>query len=370
MPSSRSCAKLSSSCPAGTRRTVGLLQVGQRAAVHFLRQFLRIGIDRVGVVPGQVQDRIGEGAALLAIHLPHPVEDPGHDIEVALSLARRFGRLPVPLQPTRGVHQRAVFLGEARRRKLEHLGLDAGRVGRVLRPEILPEMRGLGVQRVHHDQELQLAQPGADLAAVGEGLLRIEALADVAVHLAVVHHLERPQHVVHRHVELGQPVIGPVVVGARRVAVDRLLEADEELVVVLPVARLVGPQRLVRVRLGVVVERHMACRAAWPGSRASAPTSARRRSGPGCSSDRAGRSCRRRPRRCSPAATGPSPWCGCSANRSNAASSRVRTGWSSPCPAGRSRRSGRRLPGTCPAACRRCATPSPAYSDPHACAAG
>ena len=60
----------------------------------------------------------------------------------------------------------------------------------ILRAEILPEARGLGVQRIHHDEEFQLAQRGADLALVGERLQRVEALADVAVHLAVRHHLE------------------------------------------------------------------------------------------------------------------------------------------------------------------------------------
>ena len=59
------------------------------------------GLDRVGVVPRQVQDRIGERAASLRVHLAHAAEQPGHDLDVALRLARRVGRLPVPLQPAR-----------------------------------------------------------------------------------------------------------------------------------------------------------------------------------------------------------------------------------------------------------------------------
>ncbi len=67
-------------------------------------------------------------------------------------------RLPVPLQPARRVDQRAVLLGEAGRRELEDLGLDLRRIGRVLRAEVLPEPRRLGIQRIHHDEEFQLAQ--------------------------------------------------------------------------------------------------------------------------------------------------------------------------------------------------------------------
>ena len=162
-----------------------ILEVHQCPTVHVLRQFLRIGVGRVGVVPGQVQDRVGECAAILAIHLAHPMENSRHDPDVALRFARWIGRLPMPLQPARRIDQRTVFLGEAGCRQLEDLGLDRSRIGRVLRAEILPEPRGLGVQRIHHDEEFQLAQAGADLALVRERLQRIEPLADVAIHLTV-----------------------------------------------------------------------------------------------------------------------------------------------------------------------------------------
>ena len=78
-----------------------------------------------------------------------------------------------------------------------------------------------------------------DLGAIGGGQQRVEALAEIAVHLALVHQLEGAQNVVAWHVELRQPVIGEVVFRRRRVAPHRLLEADEELLVVLPVADLV-----------------------------------------------------------------------------------------------------------------------------------
>ena len=285
----------------------------------------------IGVVPGQVQDRVGKRAAVLAIHLAHPVEDPGHDPDVGLRFARRVGRLPVPLQPARRIDQRAVLLGEAGRRQLEHFGLDARRIGRILRPEILPEPRGLGVERIHRDEEFQLAQRLADLAPVRERLQRIEALADVAVHLAVRHHLEGFDDVVERNVEFRQPVVGPVVVGARGVAIDRLLEADEELAIVLPVARLARTQRLELPRLHVLFEGRLAVCRQRRDSRVSGSTAGRYRSAPECSNDRAGRSSRRPQRRYCPAAAGPSPWCGCSGSQPNAASSRARTGSSSPC---------------------------------------
>ena len=69
-----------------------------------------------------------------------------------------------------------------------------------------------------------------------------------------MHQLEGAQHVVGRHVELRQPVVGEAVLRRRRRAPHRLLEADEELPVVLPVAHLVGPQRLEAARRHVGVE--------------------------------------------------------------------------------------------------------------------
>ena len=50
----------------------------------------------------------------------------------------------------------------------------------------------------------------------GKDKQRVEALAEIAVELALVHQLESPQNVIGRHVELGQIVVGEVVVGAWR----------------------------------------------------------------------------------------------------------------------------------------------------------
>ncbi len=231
-----------------------VLDVCQRPAVHVLGQLFGVRIDRVGVVPGQVEDRIGEGAALLAVHLPDAVEDSRHDPDVGLRFARRIGRLPVPLHPAGRIDQGAGLLGKAGHRQLEDFGLDLGGFGGVLRAEILPEPRGLRVQGIHHDEELQLAQGAAGLAPVREGLQRIEALADIAVHLAGVHHVEGADDVVAYAFDLRQPVVGPVIVDAGCVAIDRLLETDEELPIVLQIADLAGAQRLVLPRRHVLLE--------------------------------------------------------------------------------------------------------------------
>lgn len=80
------------------------------------------------------------------------------DLDVAARLARRIGTLPVPLQPARGVHHRAVLLGERGGRQAEYFGLDGARVNVVQRTVVLPEGDGLGFQRVHADHELQLGE--------------------------------------------------------------------------------------------------------------------------------------------------------------------------------------------------------------------
>src|SRR6185369_12863383 len=113
------------------------------------------------------------------------MENARHNPDVGFGLARSFSRLPMPLQPACGIDQRAILFRETCRWQLEDFRLNARRIGRVLRPEILPESRCLRIERVHRDEVFELAQAAANLAAVREGLKRIEALADVAVHLPV-----------------------------------------------------------------------------------------------------------------------------------------------------------------------------------------
>ena len=121
------------------RLAVGVLEIGQGAAIHFLGHFLGIGVDRIDVIPREVEERIGEGAAVLAVHFAQAMEEAGHDPDIGLRFARRRRGLPVPLQPARRIDEGAVLLGEAGGRKLEHFRLDARRIGGILRTEILPE---------------------------------------------------------------------------------------------------------------------------------------------------------------------------------------------------------------------------------------
>src|SRR6202043_2681848 len=94
----------------------------------------------------------------------------------------------------------------------------------------------------------------SNLAPVREGLQWIKALADVTVHLAVHHHLEGANDVVQGDIEFREPIVSPVIIRARSVAVDRLLETDHELAIVLPVADLARTQRPELSRLHIIFE--------------------------------------------------------------------------------------------------------------------
>ena len=182
------------------------------------------------------------------------MEDPGHDPNVGLGFARRIGCLPMPLQPASRIDQRTVLFGEAGRRQLEDFSLDARGVGRVLRTEVFPEPGSFCIQRVDYDEEFQFAQRLSDLPSVRERLQRIEALADVAVHLAIRHHLKGADDIIHGDVKLRQPIVRPVIVSSRGIAINRLLEADDKLPIILPVTRLAGTQRLELSRLHIIFE--------------------------------------------------------------------------------------------------------------------
>ncbi|MNS55047.1 hypothetical protein D3C72_878710 [compost metagenome] len=217
--------------------------VGHRPAVHFLGQFLRGWLFRDLVWPVDVHQRVRVGAALGLVALAQAQEQLAHDVNVGAGLARAVGALPVPLQPAAAVDQRAVFLGEAGGGQADHFGLDVGRIDIVERPGVAPELRGLGGQRVHDHQPLELAKGRGDAVLVRQRGYRVETLAHVAVDLALAHHLEHAQHVVGRHIELGQPVVAPVVLRRGVGAVPGLHQADMELAVVLPVRQLPRAQR-------------------------------------------------------------------------------------------------------------------------------
>ena len=162
---------------------LGVGDVGQRLAVELAGQLVRRGGLGLEVGPRHLDDGIREGAALLLVEGPQRQEDPGHDLGVAPGLARRLGRLPVPLQPAAAVDQRAVLLGEAGGREAEDLGLDGAAVDVVELAVLLPEGGGLGRERVDDHQVLELGEGGGQLALVGDRGQRVEALAEVPVDL-------------------------------------------------------------------------------------------------------------------------------------------------------------------------------------------
>ena len=90
----------------------------------------------------------------------------------------------MPLQPARGVGERAVLLGEAGGRQAEDFGLDLRRVDVVVLAEVAPELGRLGGQRIGDDQEFQLRERQVELVLVGRRGQRIESLADEAGDLA------------------------------------------------------------------------------------------------------------------------------------------------------------------------------------------
>lgn len=110
---------------------------------------------------------------------------------------------------------------------------------------VLPEGRGLGVERVDGNQELQFRQRLDNLVLVRERGDRVKALANVAVDLTLVHHLEVLQNVV-TFVPLRQPVKAPAIFRRRFVAVEGFHQRDEELRIVAPVVHLAFKQRFWR----------------------------------------------------------------------------------------------------------------------------
>ena len=74
----------------------------------------------------------------------------------------------MPLQPAARVDDRTVFFREAGGRQTEHFGLNLRRIDVVRLTVVLPEGRGLGIERVNGDQELQFRQRGDNLVLVRE----------------------------------------------------------------------------------------------------------------------------------------------------------------------------------------------------------
>ena len=266
-------------------RILGVLDVRERAAVDLLENFAEVGIDRVGVRPGDVEHRLRQRAALLAVEIADGEEDARENLLVGPGLARWIDRLPLPLQPARRVGEGAVLLGEARAGELEDFGLDLRRrnSAELLRLLVVPE--GGGLDRVvladHHPLELgervdhlRAVGPDADrVHAEGDETLRpgLRAAGDVPF-VAPVHVVE-DEHPRVVAVGLRQPLVAELVLLGGRFPVRRLEQRGHELGIVLPVVhrrpRLLVQRRgrhflEVGLQIGQLGRRCPAPVAAWP----------------------------------------------------------------------------------------------------------
>ncbi|MNL16997.1 hypothetical protein D3C87_1380660 [compost metagenome] len=234
-------------------RRVGEVRGG--GAVDFLGQFFRRRFLGDLVRPRQFEHRVGVFAAIGLITLTQTYEQLAHDADIGLRFTRSVGALPVPLQPAAAVDQRTVLFGKAGGGQANDFGLDVGAVHVVVRPDLLPELRGLGGQRIHHHQPFQLGQRRHHPVLVGQCGNGVEALAHVAVDLALPHQVEHLEDVILGNVQFRQVVVGPVVLGRGVGAVPGFHQADVEFAVVLPVGQLPRTQRLLRALddVGVVV---------------------------------------------------------------------------------------------------------------------
>src|SRR5262249_1421574 len=87
--------------------------VGQRTTVDLARQLGKGAVERIDVVPREVENRLGEFTAFLLIQLPHLEEDERQDLLIQLRVAWRRQGDVLPLQPARRVDKGTVLFGEA-----------------------------------------------------------------------------------------------------------------------------------------------------------------------------------------------------------------------------------------------------------------
>ena len=220
--------------------------IRQRFTVAFHRHFFRCRLVWRGVVPRHVEHRLRRRATLFGIHLTQASEDTGENFTIGDGDPRGVRAFPVPLQPAAGVDDRPILFGEAGGGQTEHFGLDFRRIDIVRLTMVLPEGGRFGIERVDSHEELQLRQGSDDLVFVRERGDRVKALANIAIHFALIHHLEVLQNVV-ALIPLRQPVIAPAVFRGGFVAEEGFHHGDEELRIVAPVVDLVFQQRLRRV---------------------------------------------------------------------------------------------------------------------------
>ena len=245
--------------PRGLQRLglVGRIRdVGESLAVDLLQHLGQVGLDRIGVAPGEVRQGLGKRPALLLVEVAHREKDPGQDFLVGFRLPRRIDRLPLPLHPPRGVGERAVLLREVRRGKQEDFRLDLRRLGWIVLLGRLPEDRGLRLDVLGDHEPFQLRERGHPLLGVrpqsdrihaegdeplGSGLLAAGAGRVAAVHVVADVH---PGVVA---VDFRQPGVPEVVFLRGGLGVRRLQQRHHELRIVLPVVHR-GPRLFVEGR--------------------------------------------------------------------------------------------------------------------------
>ena len=208
---------------------------------------------RLFVIPAHPQQRFSAFPPFGAIHFTQTMVNPGQDFAVVARFTRCILAFPVPLQPAAGVGNRPVFFCKTGGRQAEHFGLNRCRIDVVHLAVVLPEVGGLGHQRIDNHHVFQFAQAANDLVFVRERRHRVKALADVARNVALIHHVEILNDVVGL-VPFRQPLEAPVVFLLRGIAIERLHQADEELRIVTPVVHLIGTRRFWRVGRQIAVQ--------------------------------------------------------------------------------------------------------------------
>ncbi len=173
--------------------------VSQRIAIGLFGHFF--GMREVWVVisigvPGHAQNLLGTGTAFLFVQATQLHHDFAQNIGVMTGQPWRLLPGVVPLQPAARVHDGTVLFSKTVRWQAEHLRHHFFCLDVVELAFIAPEVRGLGDQRVHNNQELQLGQGLGRLVLVRHRGQRIKALRKVTVDLAFVHHVEVGQHVI------------------------------------------------------------------------------------------------------------------------------------------------------------------------------
>ncbi|CSW53355.1 Uncharacterised protein [Shigella sonnei] len=232
------------------QHAISVIEIFQRIAVILFRHFVRLRFVRLLVVPAHLHQRFYAFTTFGLVQLAQMMVDTRQNFAVVTRFARRVLTFPVPLQPATGVSDRTIFFGKAGRRQTEYFSLNRRRIDIVRLAVVLPEGRGFSHQRIDNHHVLQLAQAAHHFVFVREGRNRVKALAEVTGDFAFVHHVEILDDVVGL-VPLRQPVIAPVVLFLRGIAIERFHQANEELRIVAPVVHLISQRRFRRVRFQI-----------------------------------------------------------------------------------------------------------------------